>query len=664
MFKLISLLTLFFLIAKNSLAINQDVYEKAKINKINLSGWYINDSNKVNDGRYFLPGIKFIKNIRNQFKDNLFFITGFAWVDFDNNNTQDIIFVGEGHRCGSGNTTGEYIEKEGRIACSVEGIKMLTAVKPPILTFLQDPREQKITHKDNLFDWNNEFGEDIGYGATLARLIIADFNNDDVDDIFIANAQAQIRNKKYEYIGPNHSLISTDKLNWKQSIHTGFKTEKKQKIYIGFSHGSTSGDIDNDGDIDIITTEFKGAVCHFNDGKGNFKAKICANQTGFAVTAADYNNDGNLDLIISGDHYNPKFNEISPSGWEGDPGTNRVSVFFGNGKGKFKRQKTKIEPAYTLNGKFMFSQVVDMISWDFDNDGDVDFISSVVGPFYSSSALAVYENIGNGEFKLKNSLLFPGVEPNPDWADPKQWAKEIKDEYSHPYNSYCNRTALIDVNNDNLMDAICINGNLNKHTNWFFINKGNLIFEMVDPSFVEDEGWVFFYENLKGKKIEGIDFTKIKKINDQELKNYNLFKNSIFFSSIEAKMVGGKNFKFNIDKNYYIFDALFVKDKINFPITLCTQYYPKFTFIGNRVGFNYGEGFGNIAKLKKYGTGACGDQNIGFLGHWSDEAVKLSNETDLLPFLREIESKWNEVFNNLPFLTKEERKNIIKNWVN
>ena len=664
MFKLISLLTLFFLIAKNSLAINQDVYEKAKINKINLSGWYINDSNKVNDGRYFLPGIKFIKNIKNQFKDNLFFITGFAWVDFDNNNTQDIIFVGEGHRCGSGNTTGEYIEKEGRIACSVEGIKMLTAVKPPILTFLQDPREQKITHKDNLFDWNNEFGEDIGYGATLARLIIADFNNDDVDDIFIANAQAQIRNKKYEYIGPNHSLISTDKLNWKQSIHTGFKTEKKQKIYIGFSHGSTSGDIDNDGDIDIITTEFKGAVCHFNDGKGNFKAKICANQTGFAVTAADYNNDGNLDLIISGDHYNPKFNEISPSGWKGDPGTNRVSVFFGNGKGKFKRQKTKIEPAYTLGAKFMFSQVVDMISWDFDDDGDVDFISSVVGPFYSSSAFAIYENIGKGKFKLKNSLLFPGVEPNPAWADPKEWAKEIKDEHSHPYNSYCNRTALIDVNNDNLMDAICVNGNLNKHTNWFFINKGDLIFEMVDPSFVEDKGWVFFYDNLKGKKIEGIDFTKIKKINDQELKNYNLLKNSIYFSSIEAKMIGGKNFNIDIDNNYYIFDALFEKDEMKFPVTLCTQYYPKFTFIGNRVGFNYGEGFGNISKFKKYGTGGCGNQNTGFLGHWHDEATELSNETDLFPFLREIESKWNEVFNNLPFLTTEEQNIIVEKWVN
>ena len=109
---------------------------------------------------------------------------------------------------------------------------------------------------------------------------------------------------------------------------------------------------------------------------------------------------------------------------------------------------------------------------------------------------------------------------------------------------------------------------------------------------------------------------------------------------------------------------LFEKDEIKFPVTLCTQYYPKFTFIGNRVGFNYGEGFGNISKLKKYGTGGCGNQNTGFLGHWHDEANELSNETDLLPFLREIESKWNEVFNNLPFLTAEEQKNIVENWIN
>ena len=129
-------------------------------------------------------------------------------------------------------------------------------------------------------------------------------------------------------------------------------------------------------------------------------------------------------------------------------------------------------------------------------------------------------------------------------------------------------------------------------------------------------------------------------------------------------MIGGKNFNIDIDNNYYIFDALFEKDEMKFPVTLCTQYYPKFTFIGNRVGFNYGEGFGNISKLKKYGTGGCGNQNTGFLGHWHDEANELSNETDLFPFLREIESKWNEVFNNLPFLTAEEQNIIVEKWVN
>ena len=64
MFKLISLLILSFLIAKNSLANNQDVYEKAKINKISLSGWYIDESNKLNDGRYFFQALNLLKILK------------------------------------------------------------------------------------------------------------------------------------------------------------------------------------------------------------------------------------------------------------------------------------------------------------------------------------------------------------------------------------------------------------------------------------------------------------------------------------------------------------------------------------------------------------------------------------------------------------------------
>ena len=43
---------------------------------------------------------------------------------------------------------------------------------------------------------------------------------------------------------------------------------------MGFSHGADAGDIDNDGDIDILTTEFAGVVCHYNDGNGNFNGNF------------------------------------------------------------------------------------------------------------------------------------------------------------------------------------------------------------------------------------------------------------------------------------------------------------------------------------------------------------------------------------------------------
>ena len=71
-------------------------------------------------------------------------------------------------------------------------------------------------------------------------------------------------------------------------------------------------------------------------------------------------------------------------------------LYHGNGKGKFKKIQT-LEPAKVKN--FIFSKVPEMTSFDFDNDGDLDVISSVVGMYYSGSAWVVYENI-NGKLEL------------------------------------------------------------------------------------------------------------------------------------------------------------------------------------------------------------------------------------------------------------------------
>ena len=259
--------------------------------------------------KYYLPSPKFFQLVQNQ--PNVFYKKETAWGDFNGDGVLDIVVHGEGHRCGTGGTYGSSVTQDGRWSCASNSNGMVNAQYPPFVLFNQDPMNSKVTIKQNVFDFAGPSGINIGYGSTVARNVIDDFNGDGIDDIWFGNAQGQNYKGKWVYKGPNHLLISTGPNSWKQGVHTGYKTDKKAQIYTGFSHGSTSGDIDNDGDIDIISTEFKGTVCHFNDGNGNFHAKLCTNQLGFAVTAADYNGDGNLDLVVSGGHYNMTYDRYS-----------------------------------------------------------------------------------------------------------------------------------------------------------------------------------------------------------------------------------------------------------------------------------------------------------------------------------------------------------------
>ena len=57
-----------------------------------------------------------------------------------------------------------------------------------------------------------------------------------------------------------------------------------------------------------------------------------------------------------------------------------IGLWYGNGKGKFKRVH-KLESPYDIT--LSSQNVVEMVSFDFDGDGDVDIISSHVGMYYS-----------------------------------------------------------------------------------------------------------------------------------------------------------------------------------------------------------------------------------------------------------------------------------------
>ena len=44
------------------------------------------------------------------------------------------------------------------------------------------------------------------------------------------------------------------------------------------------------------------------------------------------------------------------------------------------------------------------------------------------------------------------------------------------------------------MDAHCNSSKDSGHANWFFINKGDLSFDVVKPEYAEEQGWVNFFD--------------------------------------------------------------------------------------------------------------------------------------------------------------------------
>jgi hypothetical protein len=88
-----------------------------------------------------------------------------------------------------------------------------------------------------------------------------------------------------------------------------------------FNHSAASGDIDNDGDIDLLSIDSK----YINDGLGNFTK---SNSTSENIKAGyfhnqlyDLDNDGKLDALFGGSEifgdsiYDDKHTITSPSSW-------------------------------------------------------------------------------------------------------------------------------------------------------------------------------------------------------------------------------------------------------------------------------------------------------------------------------------------------------------
>lgn len=207
-------------------------------------------------------------------------------------------------------------------------------------------------------------------------LIVADVNNDGLDDFFVGNSKGEmaslyIQKSDGTFINSNQTLFEKDK-----------NFEDTDALFF---------DVDNDNDLDLYVTSGGYEVkenspllqdrLYLNNGKGVFSKKselptILTNSKG--ISSTDFDNDGDLDLVVGSRVISGKY-----------PLANKPYLLE-NKNGKFiDITSSKIKDLSTVQ------MVNDAIFTDFDNDGDVDLI--FVGEWMP---IVLFEN-SNGEFLKK-----------------------------------------------------------------------------------------------------------------------------------------------------------------------------------------------------------------------------------------------------------------------
>jgi hypothetical protein len=298
-------------------------------------------------------------------------------------------------------------------------------------------------------DGAGHFGTPLQYTVgTYPKLVVtADFNRDAKADLAVVNntsASIQI----WRGDGTGQFTLTT-------TLATGTGTSPQ---------GLTAGDLDNDGDADLVVCNYGTDTVgvYLNNGSGGFGSPTLLSP-GFgprAAVVADVNKDGKPDLFVT-------LSKVS--------GVGQAATFLGNGTGGFGA------PSVVNTGPVPNTAT----QGDFNQDGNLDLVTVNL----TGNTLSILQNTGSGAFLLGSKVaLASGAYPQgvvaadlnrdgrPDLASANQAQGNVSVAYgdgaggfsapSSPVRTGTTPTAIVaaDYNRDGNVDLVTANNGTNDMT--------------------------------------------------------------------------------------------------------------------------------------------------------------------------------------------------------
>ena len=238
------------------------------------------------------------------------------------------------------------------------------------------------------------------------EVLVADFNNDSVPDIFIADHGWDAD----PFPGfRNQLLLGTGE---------GF-TDATDRLpgLSDFSHNAAVGDVNGDGFIDILVTNppqgnaERGPYFLINKGNAQFEldrtrlpsniTQANNNEFAWAVELADLDGDGHTDMIF---------------GRKQGMTTLPTRIYWNPGSGNFANAAVTNLPdmqRFVSGDKY---EIIEIKAYDVNGNGRRDLILSAYNASFRGTAMQLLTNNGNRQFSDSTDVCLSGLDQDPDNA--------------------------------------------------------------------------------------------------------------------------------------------------------------------------------------------------------------------------------------------------------